>query len=87
MRLRIAPCFRSRRAVSNGGLLLSVAYDLTCFMTFFGFKQKCADSISMRLWIAPLVRSCRAVPNGGLLLSVALDLTCFMTISFTISFG
>ena len=35
MRLRVVPLFRSRRAVSNGGLLLSVAYDLTCFMMFF----------------------------------------------------
>ena len=34
MRLWIAPCFRSRRAVSNGGILLSVAYGLTCFITF-----------------------------------------------------
>ena len=33
--LRIAPCFRSRRDVSDGGLLLSVADDLTCFMRFF----------------------------------------------------
>ena len=34
MRLWMAPSFRSRRAVSNGGLLLSVAYDFTCFMKF-----------------------------------------------------
>ena len=39
MRLRIALCFRSRRAVSDGGLLLSVAYDLTCFVTFFVFYR------------------------------------------------
>ena len=37
MRLRIAPCVRSRRAVSNGGLLLSVAFDLTCLVALFGF--------------------------------------------------
>ena len=30
----IAPLFRSCRAVSNGGPLLSVAYDLTCFIMF-----------------------------------------------------
>ena len=35
MRLSIVPLFRSRRAVSDGGPLLSVAYHLTCFMTFF----------------------------------------------------
>ncbi len=35
MKLWIAPSFRSRRVVSNGGLLLSVAYDLTCFTRFF----------------------------------------------------
>ena len=34
MRLWIAPLVRSRRAVSNGGPLLSVVYDLTCFITF-----------------------------------------------------
>ena len=32
--LLIAPCFRSRRAMSNGGLLLSVAYDLPSFIRF-----------------------------------------------------
>ena len=31
---------RSRRAVQNGGLHLSVAYDLTCFMFFVGFEKK-----------------------------------------------
>ena len=35
MRLLIAPCFRSRRAVPNGGSHLSVAYDLTYFMKVF----------------------------------------------------
>ena len=35
MRLSIVPSSRSRRAVSNGGPLLSVAYDLTCFITLF----------------------------------------------------
>ena len=78
MKLWIAPCFRSRRAVSNGGLLLSVAYDLTCFIRFFELYELCLKSASMRLWIAPCLRSRRAVSNGGLLLSVAYDLTCFM---------
>ena len=35
MRLSIVPLVRSRRAVSDGGPLLSVAYDLTYFMKFF----------------------------------------------------
>ena len=35
MMVSIVPSIRSRRAVSNGGPLLSVAYDLTCFMKFF----------------------------------------------------
>ena len=43
MRLRIAPCFRSRRAVSDGGFLLSVAYDLTCFMRFFECYKRCLE--------------------------------------------
>ena len=37
--LLIAPCFRSRRAVSDDGLLLSGAYDLTCFIRFFEFYK------------------------------------------------
>ena len=78
MKLWIAPCFRSRRVVSNGGLLLSVAYDLICFMRFFALYKLCFKSASMKLWIAPSFRSRRAVSNGGLLLSVAYDLTCFM---------
>ena len=80
MRLWISPCFRSRRAVSNGGLLLSAAYDLTCFIRFFELYKLCLKSASMRLWIAPSFRSRRAVSNGGLLLSVAYDLTCFMKV-------
>ena len=78
MRLSIVPLFRSRRAVSNGGLLLSVAYDLTCFMRFFQLYKHCLRSASMRLWIAPCFRSRRAVSNGGPHLSVACDLTCFL---------
>ena len=44
------PLIRSRRAVSNGGLLLSVAYDLTCFTRFFE-----------RLKVSP-----KLVPKAGL---------------------
>ena len=79
MRLWIAPSFRSRLAVSNGGILLSVAYDLTCFIRFFELYELCLKSASMRLWIAPCLRSRRAVSNGGLLLSVAYDLACLVT--------
>ena len=78
MRLWISPCFRSRRAVSNGGPHLSVAYDLTCFVRFFELYKLCLKSASMKLWIAPSFRSRRVVSNGGLLLSVAYDLTCFI---------
>ena len=78
MRLLIEVCLRSRRAVSNGGLLLSVAYDLTCFIRFFELYKLRLKSASIRLWIAPCLRSRRAVSNGDLILSVAYDLTCFM---------
>ena len=78
MRLSIVPLFRSRRAVSDDGGLLSVAYDLTCFMRFFEGYKRCLESARMRLSIVPSVRSRRAVSDGGPLLSVAYDLTCFM---------
>ena len=39
MLISIVPSIRSRRAVSNGGPHLSEAYDLTCFMTLFGFYK------------------------------------------------
>ena len=64
--------------MSDAGLLLSVAYDLACFIRFFKFYKHCLKSASTRLWIAPLLRSRRDVSNGGRLLSVAYDLTCFM---------
>ena len=78
MRLWIAPSIRSRRAVPNDGPHLSVAYDLTCFMSFFGFESNCLKNAWMRLWIAPSIRSRRAVPNDGPHLSVAYDLACFI---------
>ena len=78
MRLSIAPLFRSRRDVSNGGLLLSVAYDLTCFKRFFEGYKRCLENAWMRLWISPCFRSRRAVSNGGSHLSVSYDLTCFV---------
>ena len=40
----MVPQIRSRRAVSNGGLLLSVAYDLTCFMRFFERYKLCLEN-------------------------------------------
>ena len=64
--------------MSDGGLLLSVAYDLTCFIRFFELYKLCLKSASMRLWIAPCFRSRRALSNGGPHLSVAYDLQCFM---------
>ena len=78
MRVWIVPCFRSRRAVSDGGLLLSVAYDLTCFMKVFERCKLCLENAWIRLSIVPLFRSRWDVSNGGLLLSVAYDLTCSM---------
>ena len=74
----MVPLLRSRRAVSDGSPLLSVAYDLTCFTEFFGRYRLCLEKAPMRLSIVPLVRSRRAVSDGGPLLSVAYDLTCFM---------
>ena len=44
MRLSIVPLVRSRRAVSDGGPLLSVAYDLTCFMRFFERYKLCLEN-------------------------------------------
>ena len=78
VRLPIVPSIRSRRAVSNGGPLLSVAYDLTCFMRLFECYKRCLENAWMRQSIVPLFRSRRAVSDGGPLLSVAYDLTCFM---------
>mgnify|MGYP007024470957 CR=1 FL=1 len=78
MRQWIAPLFRTRRAVSNGGLLLSGAYDLTCFIQFFELYTLCFKCASMRLLIAPSFRSRRSVSNGGPHLSVAYNLTCFI---------
>ena len=78
MRLSIVPSIRSRLDLSNGGFILSVAYDLTCFMRFFEGYKRCLENAWMRLSIAPLFRSRRAVSDGGPLLSVAYDLTCFM---------
>ena len=78
MGLSIVSWIRSRRAVSNGGLLLSVAYDLPCFKRFSECYQLCSDNAWIRLSIVPSIISHRTVSNGGLLLSVAYDLTCFM---------
>ena len=71
MRLSIVPSIRSRRAVSNGGPHLSVAYDLTCFIRFFERYKQCFENECMRLSIVSSIRSRRAVPNGGPHLSVA----------------
>ena len=40
----MGPLFRSRRAVSDGGPLLSVAYDLTCFIRFFERYKRCLEN-------------------------------------------
>ena len=73
------PSIRSRRVVSDGGLHLSVAYDLTCFTTFFALYESCSKHTLMTLSMVPSIRSRRVVSNGGPHLSVAYDLTCFMT--------
>ena len=39
MKLSVVPSIRSRRVVSNGGLHLSVAYDLTCFVMLVGLYK------------------------------------------------
>ena len=67
----MVPSIKSRRAVSNGGPHLSVAYDLTCFMTLSGFYKLRLKTSLMRLSIVPSIRSRRVVSNGGLHLSVA----------------
>ena len=64
--------------MSDGDPLLSVAYDLTCFMRCFECCNLCLKNARIRLSIAPSIRSRRAVPNGGLLFSVAYDLPCFI---------
>ena len=87
MRLSIVPLFRSRRAVSDGGPLLSVAFDLTCFMRFFGGYKRCLEHACMRLSIVPLFRSRRAVSDDGPLLSVAYDLACFISFLMVINFA
>ena len=50
--------------MSDGGLLLSVAYDLTCFITFLVMGL-------YKLSRVPSIRSRRVVSNGGPRLSVA----------------
>ena len=79
MTLWIAPRFRSRRVVSDGGLILTVAYDLTCFIRFFECHKRCSENAWMRLSIVRSIRSRRAVLDGGLILSVAYDLMCSIT--------
>ena len=44
MRLSMVPSIRSRRAVSDGGPLLSVAYDLTCFTRVFESYTLCSEN-------------------------------------------
>ena len=82
-RLWIAPSIKSRRAVSNGGPFLCLAYALTCFVKFFQRYKRCSENAWMRLSIVPSTRSRRAVSNGGFLLSVAYALTCFMRFFLT----
>ena len=65
MLISIVPSIRSRRVVSNGGLLSSVAYDSTCFMRLFARYRRRLEIAGMRLSIVPLLRSRRAVSNGG----------------------
>ena len=43
----MVPSLRSRRVVSNGGPHSSVAYDLSCFMTYFDYASQ-SDSIMPR---------------------------------------
>ena len=49
MRLPMIPSIRSRRVMSNGGLHLSVAYELTCFMTYFDYASQ-SDSLCLAVW-------------------------------------
>ena len=42
--ISIVPSIRFRRAVSNSGPLLSVAYDLTCFIRFFEGYKRCLEN-------------------------------------------
>ena len=67
----MVPSIRSRRVVSDGGLHLSVAYDLPCFTTFFALYERCSKHTLMALSIVPSIRSRRVVSNGGPHLSVA----------------
>ena len=71
----MAPCFRSRRAVSSAGLFLSLDDYLT-ILNMLDDYLIIFDYIS--LLVAPCFRSRRAVSDGGLLLSGAYDLTCFI---------
>ena len=57
MLISIVSSIRTRQVVSNGGPHLSVAYDLTGFISFFGFDKNCLKSEGFRLWIAPSIRS------------------------------
>ena len=52
----MAPCFRSRRAVSDGGLHLSVAYDLTSFMKVFDGRDNGNTAEGPRPVLGPTAR-------------------------------
>ena len=78
IRLSIVTSIKSRRVVPNGDPHLSVAYDVTSFMTSFGLYKLCLRNAWMRLWMVPSIRSRRVISNGGPHLSVAYDLTCLM---------
>ena len=62
---------RSRRVVSNGGLRLCVACDLTCFLAFLSFYTFCSKNTRMRLSMVPSIRPRRVVSNDGPCLFVA----------------
>ena len=80
MKLSIVRSIRSRRVVSNGGLHLFVAHDLTSSITLFGLNKLCLKNACMRLSMVPSIRSRRIVSNGGPHLSIAHGSTSFIQI-------
>ena len=77
--LPMVPSISARRVVSNASPHLFVAYDLTCFMTFFERYKLYLKHVWTRLSMLPSIRSRRVVSNVGPHLSPVYDFICFMT--------
>ena len=81
MKLSIVPSIRPRRAVSNGGPLSSVAYDLPCFMSFFQMFQTLLRKSTNEAVSSTIIQISSSCVEWWSSLSVAYELTCVMRFS------